>query len=465
MSTPTCSATRSAAGDTGPSRAELLARHAEALRQRGRFAEAVRTYEQAIELFGARGDVISLAQAMTGYGKTLGQLGDPRARTLPAEARALVEPLGPCPALIQALTEEAATRMLWGEDRQAIENAGRALALAAQLGMPEPARAAGLRGSARVSLGDAGGLEDMRKALEAATAQGLGRDVAILYNNQAEAMWLVEGPRQRLGLAREGARFAKRRGIDEVALWLDTNAVSALVDLGALEQAMSLAEELAPRVEESGSVVCLLEIRVPQLRVLTVRGEHEAATALGRWVVERGREFASPEALAGAYPHAAALRMAQGDAPGARALLAELGNAQTASTASYAANLGNAIRAALAAGASELAAALAGAVHPKHPLQQHAVATARALLAEHHGQHAQAAAQFADAAGRWERFEVPWEHAQALLGQGRCLLALGQTASASQPLRAAREILITLGAGPARNDTDRLLAQTTSTRA
>jgi class 3 adenylate cyclase/tetratricopeptide (TPR) repeat protein len=448
--------------DTGPSRSELLARHAEALRQRGRFTEAVRTYDRAIELFRARGDVISLAQAMTGYGKTLEQLGDPRARTLPTDAVALVEPLGPSPALIQALTEEAAARMLWGDDRQAIEHAARALALAAQLGLPEPARAVGFRGSSRVSLGDAGGLEDMHKALEAATAQGLGRDVAILYNNLAEAMWLVEGPRQRLGLARKGARFAKRRGIDEVALWLDTNAVSALADLGALEEAMILAEELAPRVEESGSVVCLLEIRVPQLRALNVRGEHKAATALGQWIVECGREFANPEALAGAYPHAAALRVAQGDAPGARALLAELSNAQTASTAPYAANLGNAIRAALAAGASELAAALADAVQPKHPLQQHAVATARALLAEHHGQHAQAAALFADAAGRWEGFEVPWEHAQALLGHGRCLLALGQPAGANQPLRTAREILITLGAGPARNDTDRLLAQTTS---
>ena len=53
--------------DSHPQRAELLARHAEALRQRGRFPEAARAYEQAIELFRARGDVISLARAMGGY--------------------------------------------------------------------------------------------------------------------------------------------------------------------------------------------------------------------------------------------------------------------------------------------------------------------------------------------------------------------------------------------------------------
>lgn len=66
---------------------------------------------------------------------------------------------------------------------------------------------------------------------------------------------------------------------------------------------------------------------------------------------------------------------------------------------------------------------------------------------------------------RWEQFEVPWEHAQALLGHGRCLLALGQAAGAGQPLHRARQILATLGAGPARNDTDQLLAQTTSASA
>ena len=91
--------------------------------------------------------------------------------------------------------------------------------------------------------------------------------------------------------------------------------------------------------------------------------------------------------------------------------------------------------------------------------------TARALLAEHHGQHAEAAALFADAAGRWEQFEVPWEHAQALLGQGRCLLALRQPAEARQPLRTARDIFTTLGARPALTEVDRLLAQATAATA
>jgi len=94
-----------------------------------------------------------------------------------------------------------------------------------------------------------------------------------------------------------------------------------------------------------------------------------------------------------------------------------------------------------------------------------AAVTARALLAEHHGQHAEAAALFTAAAERWERFEVPWEQAQALLGQGRCLLSVGQLAEARAPLHTARAIFATLRAKPALADVDRLLVQATTATA
>ncbi|MBV9207277.1 MAG: AAA family ATPase [Actinobacteria bacterium] len=449
------------AGGGHPQRAELLARHGDALRQRKRLPEAARAYEQAIELFRGRGDVVSLARAMSGYGHVLERLGDPRHRTICADALALVEPLGPSPDLVRALAGEAGRRMIWGDDRDAIAHADRALALAAELGLPEPALALAYRGAARVYLGDAGGLADMRNARDTAIAQGLGREVAVIYHNLAQDTWLVEGPRQRLELAREGARFARRRGIEEVALALDAITVGALVELGSLEEAMALAEELAPQLEEAGDVRDLTEVRSAQAWALQVRGEHAAAAALGQWIAERAREYGSPEMLASAYPPAAAVRVAHGDGPGAIALLAELSDPHVARTEAYAANLAGAVRTALAAGAPGLAAELAGAVQPRYPLQQHAAVTARALLAEQHGQHAEAAALFADAAGRWQRFAVPWERAQALLGQGRCLLALRAPAEARQPLTEARDIFTSLAATPALADAAQLLAQAT----
>jgi class 3 adenylate cyclase/tetratricopeptide (TPR) repeat protein len=441
-----------------PQRAELLVRHGEALQQRGRLPEAARAYEQAIELFRARGQGPSLAAAMGAYAIILEELGDPRHRTLSTDALALVEPLGPSPALVDALTKKARTSMLWGDHRKAIEHADRALTLAAQLGLPEPARALGIRGHSRSLLGDAAGLEDQRRALNMANDQGIGREMAIIYNNLAESSWLFQGPRQRLELAREGSAFAKRRGIEEVAHWLDVITVRALVDLGFLTEAIGLADNLASRLEEAGDAPALVDVRAAQLFARNVRGEHAAAAALGQWVAERAREIASPASLGEAYPLAAALRLSQGDVPGAITLLTELSHAHPAREyAPYAANLGEAVRAALAAGAPELAAGLADGVQTTHLLGQHAMVTARALLAEYHGESAEAAVLFADAAGRWEQFEVPWERAQALLGNGRCLLALGRPAEAQERLQTARKVFASLGAAPAFAETDKHL--------
>jgi class 3 adenylate cyclase/tetratricopeptide (TPR) repeat protein len=441
-----------------PQRAELLARHAEALQQRGRLPEAARAYEQVIELFRARGQIPSLAAAMGAYEIILERLGDPRHWTLSAEALALVEPLGPSPTLVHALAKKARTSMVWGDNRDAIEHADRALTLAARLGLPEPARALGIRGHARTLLGDPAGLEDQRRALNIANDLGMGREVAILYNNLAESSWLVQGPRQRLELARAGSAFAKRRGIEEVTHGLNAIVVRALVDLGSLAEAISLAGELTPRFEEAEDVLALVEVRSALLLALNVRGEYAAAAALGHWIAERAHELANPADLADAYPLAATLRVAQGDVSGAITLLTELSQAyQAREYAPYAANLGEAVRAALAAGAPELAAGLAEGVQTTVPLGQNAMVTARAVLAEHHGEHAEAAVLFADAANRWELFGVPWERAQALLGQGRCLLALGRPAEAQAPLQTAREIFASLGANPSSAETGRYL--------
>jgi hypothetical protein len=57
---------------------------------------------------------------------------------------------------------------------------------------------------------------------------------------------------------------------------------------------------------------------------------------------------------------------------------------------------------------------------------------------------------------------VPYEEAQALLGQGRCAMALGRTREASAPLGAACRILARLGAKPALAETTELLQQVES---
>ena len=85
----------------------------------------------------------------------------------------------------------------------------------------------------------------------------------------------------------------------------------------------------------------------------------------------------------------------------------------------------------------------------------------RAQLAEAAGDHAEAAALYAEAAERWHEFGNVPERAYALLGQGRCLAALGQP-EAREPLREARELFASMGYKPALAETEALLERTTA---
>ena len=97
-------------------------------------------------------------------------------------------------------------------------------------------------------------------------------------------------------------------------------------------------------------------------------------------------------------------------------------------------------------------------VEPRTPLAEHALCACRAQLAEAAGEHAEAAALYAEAAERWREFGNVPERAYALLGQGRCLRALGEP-EAEEPLREARELFASMGYKPALAETEALLGE------
>ena len=145
--------------------------------------------------------------------------GDPRWADLPSEALALLEPLPPGPALVEALTEVARVEMLQGRHDAAISSAERALKLADELGLERPARALGYRGSSRADRGDPLGIQDMREAIPLATLAGRGREVASLHNNLGVALWVFEGPQAALTELAAGVGYATARGLTEIAVW------------------------------------------------------------------------------------------------------------------------------------------------------------------------------------------------------------------------------------------------------
>jgi hypothetical protein len=119
------------------------------------------------------------------------------------------------------------------------------------------------------------------------------------------------------------------------------------------------------------------------------------------------------------------------------------------------------LRTALAAGDPDLAERLADGLEPRYPLREHALCAARAQLAEHAGDHAEAATLYAEAAARWQEFGNVREQAYALLGQGRCLVAL-EDPTAREPLGHAAELFRSMGYRPALAETNALLEQTTA---
>ncbi len=453
-----------AAAMTGPGRADhaaLLARHGEALRLRARFREAAAAFEQAIAAFQATGDVRNAAMATSRYSMLLHRLGDRRYADVADMALGLLEPLGPSPELVEALAGRAAASFLSDQYPEAAAFAERAVELAGKLGLPVPARALGFYGCARFALGQAAGLEDMRRALDAATAQGLGRETAVLYLNLAASLVRAEGPRAAWELSQQGAAFAQRHGIAEWVPLLEGIAVEAVADLGLIEDAQTLMATALGHVA-ADDWMGQVDLRSAEARMLARRGELPQS-GLMDWIeqaVARARELGEPQYLGGLLGLAAIARAATGQAGAAASLLAELEQVPNVRhTLDYLRALPALVRVAIAAGNPDLGARLADGLIPVYQLDRYALMTARALLAERHGECAKAAGLFTEAADGWQRFEVPWERAQALLGKGRCLLTLGRPTEAQRPLKAAREIFASLGASPAVTDADSLLAQ------
>ena len=77
------------------------------------------------------------------------------------------------------------------------------------------------------------------------------------------------------------------------------------------------------------------------------------------------------------------------------------------------------------------------AASPTTPSPSTPSSRSSAALAEARGDYQAAADGYAEAAERWERFGVVPEQAFALLGQGRCLTALGRPTEATHALAAS----------------------------
>ncbi|HVS10358.1 MAG TPA: adenylate/guanylate cyclase domain-containing protein [Planctomycetota bacterium] len=437
-------------------RPSLLERWASTVQQLGRLREARAALEEAIVLYREQGDSVAAGRALTALPIVLANLGDPHREAPLTEAIALLEAQPPGPELVAAYGELAGLKLVFLSDYpEVIKAADRALQLAAELGLPEPARARGFRGSARASLGDREGLDDLRRALALSVERGESRDAGIFHANLSEALSYYDGPEAALAVAREGVEFTGRRGISEVRLHLGAQILGYLADAGRPTEALAESKPLAVQLEAAGAIARIGVLCV-QLRLLAERGEPEPVAGDAERLAAAARDTAEAQQISNGFAAAARMLLSRGKHDEARELLLELEQPGIRGKVNIATNLPELTRCARAVGDTALARRFVEAVEPLTPIHEHGLCAAGAHLAEAAGEPAQASALFAEAAERWREFGNVPERAYALLGQGRCLAALGKP-DAEKPLREARELFASMGYKPALAETEALL--------
>jgi tetratricopeptide (TPR) repeat protein len=402
-------------------------------------------------------DAEGAAAVLNVLGLVRSRLGDqPGSLKIAEEAVALMETQSLGPGLVAALAQLAAAQVVNVENPKAIVSSDRALALAAELALPVPARALAYRGAARCLMGDRGGLAELEQACDLMIEAGAGALAATSMHNLAVAIRTFNGPSAGALKMAEVRAFGLERGITGNATSSAGTEAAWLMESGRLDESLAIADELVPTFEERGQTRMLLRMREIQARVHGAMGDHVAAAEAAAAAGSAARELGDTRSLMMA-PLALEAGAAEGDET--RGLLAQLAADLTLhEDHEFVDRLPGLTRCALALGERELARQLAEGVEPIAPPDVHSLASVGAQLAEARGEHANAADLFADAAEGLRDCGALFEEAYALLGHGRCLSALGDPA-ADQPLRQARRLFDQMGARARVADCDRLIDQ------
>ncbi len=442
--------------ETHPRHWKLLKGWGSSLLYTGKYEEAYGALERAVDGFKTARDWRQAADTLMYLATAANELSRSDPSLMVEDALALLADDEPSPELVSVLECLGDVYMMRGDWETQLRVCDQALAYAEQIGISDEAwQALDRRGFARCQLGDLGGLEDAERATELWRSPMALLDLASLLNS-------IRGPLVAAAKNDEAIAAARRRGEQRTLASAIGNRVDLLRLAGLWDDALAAAldlEEIDGRVTSPARASALFAT----CHIMLARGQVADA--------EKGVESLR-QSLAGVESdgyqksriHAmlsqaeAAMAVIRETREEAREALEHLLSSRDPSENT---DFGpEAMRIALWSGDEDLAERLAKAFDGPLPLSQHVHAAAEALLFADDGRQEAAALAFADAASRWREFGVPYEEGQALLGQGRCLMALDRDSEAAEPLVAAREIFARLGAKPALAETEGWLAKT-----
>jgi tetratricopeptide (TPR) repeat protein len=434
----------------------VLSRWADAAFSAGDLPGAATALERVVALCRERDDVEGAADALDRLSTVHHYQADERALAEAEEAVALLEG-HPGPGLVTALAGLAGSHLVHGESAEVVAAADRALTLAAELGLPEPHKALGFRGSARVALGDLDGLADVQAAGAALLAEGQGRDAVVQANNLAVLKAELEGLSAHLVEMDAVIRLAESRGVTSVAL--RAARLGALVEIGRLREALAEADSALDAIKTSGSFLLLLPYTEAAVgRALLETASPDEALAFADRAVS-GLP-AGPTMDWQAAAHIAPVLVAAGRRDDVAALLARIDGGRLAAAEEGLLWLPSIVRSALDLGDLALAEHLCDGLEPRYPTPRAALATARAQILEARGELWPAVDAYGAVDAQWAALGMDFDRAHALLGRGRCLASLGDPAAAAALLEARRRFA-EMGATARVADCDALLADAT----
>jgi tetratricopeptide (TPR) repeat protein len=418
--------------------------------------------EEAIEIFRAAGDEIREASALVALAGVVWVRGETaRSSELEAEAIEKLERHPPGEELLAAYSRRGSSLAIGGRSQEALVTLDRALALAEELrSSTEAARIYQARGIARMDMEDLEGIEDVRRGLEVAREAGDLFGLSVGYTNLASNL-LPSSPAEALAVWNEGIEFAKKISNAGNRYWQTAESTWALFDLGHWDEIIERATIVVDWAEQGGLMYAAAIAASQHALVLIHRGRAADARPLLERFVPVARDAGDPQVLVPALATAALHAFAQGDESAALAALRDLESRTRTGASLYRPNyLSDVVAIAYDAGAPELADVFLESEYRSTGRQSHSVVAAQATAAEKTGRFEEALALYEQATERWDSHPFVLGAAEARHGAARCLIALGRDGETK--LREARAVYSQLGAQPALERVDDLLAEMTS---
>lgn len=451
----------------------------------GKSQDAARFAQAAIATFERLGDVFAVAEASAFHLAVALHVTGRKDEGYAATKRALslLEQRPPGPELGTTYVAIAGEHMMSGRCQESLDRANQAISLYENLEEGGPAALEGLaasritppywhqsnnlerhramsfsfRGISRCELGDLGGLDDLRAAIELSRkVEGQGLPVSII--NLADFTFWIDGPAEGRSLLDEARDLAMRRGLIRLSMWASAESTWVLYDSGEWDELIRRADQIIDWGGETEELHATTMAATYKALVLLHRGRVREAAELAETFVQRGRQIADPQIWVPAATAGSLIHSANGDHDEAKRLVAEVVEISKGRGFFKNKMLPDLVSVLIAAGSpmddlDPVFEEVPGIL----PRDQHSLISARALAAEYSGDISEAAGSFRAAAERWGDYGNPFEQGKALLGRARCLVALGDPGEVREILLKARSIFDRLQALPLLSDTDSVL--------